>query len=172
MPPPRPGRRRQGAVECPPRDRRRPRCAAAQSSLRGWGSPRPGAAARPPPRARRAADQVPTCARHPRHRGRDARSPATLVSEARDVPEPPREPHGTLHRHWHRQGREGLGLQGRSEEHTSELQSQSNLVCRLLLEKKKKTTKYKTYPLDYTPGHIQSTHRVSKLRKSRACSDT
>src|SRR5256886_16869959 len=29
----------------------------------------------------------------------------------------------------------------RSEEHTSELQSQSNLVCRLLLEKKKKTLK-------------------------------
>src|SRR2546430_13458526 len=29
----------------------------------------------------------------------------------------------------------------RSEEHTSELQSQSNLVCRLLLEKKKKDTK-------------------------------
>src|SRR2546430_11008566 len=28
----------------------------------------------------------------------------------------------------------------RSEEHTSELQSQSNLVCRLLLEKKKKTS--------------------------------
>src|SRR2546430_3504655 len=27
---------------------------------------------------------------------------------------------------------------GRSEEHTSELQSQSNLVCRLLLEKKKR----------------------------------
>src|SRR2546427_2383320 len=30
------------------------------------------------------------------------------------------------------------GLQ-RSEEHTSELQSQSNIVCRLLLEKKKRT---------------------------------
>src|SRR2546427_1304594 len=30
------------------------------------------------------------------------------------------------------------GLERRSEEHTSELQSQSNLVCRLLLEKKKK----------------------------------
>src|SRR2546430_8458525 len=29
----------------------------------------------------------------------------------------------------------------RSEEHTSELQSQSNLVCRLLLEKKKKRIK-------------------------------
>src|SRR5688572_32738119 len=44
----------------------------------------------------------------------------------------------------------------RSEEHTSELQSQSNLVCRLLLEKKKKknttnpnkiTTKPSTYVL-------------------------
>src|SRR2546427_8528901 len=34
----------------------------------------------------------------------------------------------------HRQGRGAP----RSEEHTSELQSQSNLVCRLLLEKKKK----------------------------------
>src|SRR3989475_7617376 len=31
--------------------------------------------------------------------------------------------------------------QVRSEEHTSELQSQSNLVCRLLLEKKKKQVK-------------------------------
>src|SRR5688572_32712149 len=32
----------------------------------------------------------------------------------------------------------------RSEEHTSELQSQSNLVCRLLLEKKKKKKKKQT----------------------------
>src|SRR2546430_8871313 len=31
----------------------------------------------------------------------------------------------------------GFDLSDRSEEHTSELQSQSNLVCRLLLEKKK-----------------------------------
>src|SRR2546430_6044527 len=36
------------------------------------------------------------------------------------------------------QGQAWLGLhESRSEEHTSELQSQSNLVCRLLLEKKK-----------------------------------
>src|SRR2546430_13095948 len=35
-------------------------------------------------------------------------------------------------------------LSDRSEEHTSELQSQSNLVCRLLLEKKKTTSR--TYP--------------------------
>src|SRR5688572_33210663 len=38
------------------------------------------------------------------------------------------------------------GLEHRSEEHTSELQSQSNLVCRLLLEKKKKKKHY--------PSHI------------------
>src|SRR2546427_5979998 len=37
----------------------------------------------------------------------------------------------------------GLPSAARSEEHTSELQSQSNLVCRLLLEKKKKTKKFK-----------------------------
>src|SRR5688572_31754121 len=36
----------------------------------------------------------------------------------------------------------------RSEEHTSELQSQSNLVCRLLLEKKKNNTYHKH--LDHT----------------------
>src|SRR2546427_4258356 len=39
----------------------------------------------------------------------------------------------------------------RSEEHTSELQSQSNLVCRLLLEKKKKNSKHKS----------QHTHRFT-----------
>src|SRR5256885_8906835 len=33
---------------------------------------------------------------------------------------------------------QGWGAGGRSEEHTSELQSPCNLVCRLLLEKKKK----------------------------------
>src|SRR2546427_5942610 len=42
-----------------------------------------------------------------------------------------------------RKGGFPIGGVGRSEEHTSELQSQSNLVCRLLLEKKKKNTKRK-----------------------------
>src|SRR2546430_10069135 len=37
---------------------------------------------------------------------------------------------------------EGEALATRSEEHTSELQSQSNLVCRLLLEKKKTRTRH------------------------------
>src|SRR2546427_3921514 len=39
----------------------------------------------------------------------------------------------------------------RSEEHTSELQSQSNLVCRLLLEKKKTQS---------NPNRQQAPHRV------------
>src|SRR5258707_4089873 len=38
-------------------------------------------------------------------------------------------------------GRQGVRHPGRSEEHTSELQSRQYLVCRLLLEKKKKNTK-------------------------------
>src|SRR2546430_13555468 len=42
----------------------------------------------------------------------------------------------------------GLSAFGRrSEEHTSELQSQSNLVCRLLLEKKKKTKNHSSHQL-------------------------
>src|SRR2546422_5238949 len=36
--------------------------------------------------------------------------------------------------------------QGRSEEHTSELQSRLHLVCRLLLEKKKKTENHTATP--------------------------
>src|SRR2546430_15195207 len=42
----------------------------------------------------------------------------------------------------------------RSEEHTSELQSQSNLVCRLLLEKKKKKeSKVRSYALLRSTSH-------------------
>src|SRR3712207_7799625 len=37
----------------------------------------------------------------------------------------------------------------RSEEHTSELQSRQYLVCRLLLEKKKKTELYRTISITY-----------------------
>src|SRR5438034_2422298 len=42
-----------------------------------------------------------------------------------------------------RSGRGRLGASQRSEEHTSELQSHSDLVCRLLLEKKKKKKRNK-----------------------------
>src|SRR2546430_5935751 len=43
--------------------------------------------------------------------------------------------------HWQAAGKSAAHRALRSEEHTSELQSQSNLVCRLLLEKKKKHSK-------------------------------
>src|SRR2546430_14342325 len=53
------------------------------------------------------------------------------------LPIPARRDRGRLHPRQHRRHLR----QARSEEHTSELQSQSNLVCRLLLEKKKKKTR-------------------------------
>src|SRR5256886_8735438 len=46
----------------------------------------------------------------------------------------------------------------RSEEHTSELQSQSNLVCRLLLEKKKKNqNRQNTYTVIQLLRHVPCT---------------
>src|SRR3712207_7195041 len=48
----------------------------------------------------------------------------------------------------------GRGLLGRSEEHTSELQSRQYLVCRLLLEKKTTTGIRRTYVrTPVTPNH-------------------
>src|SRR2546430_7685356 len=59
----------------------------------------------------------------------------TLLSQ---IPCPPTDS-GLLGKRNHGFGGAGADLLcARSEEHTSELQSQSNLVCRLLLEKKKK----------------------------------
>src|SRR2546430_12616830 len=52
----------------------------------------------------------------------------------------------------------------RSEEHTSELQSQSNLVCRLLLEKKKKKRIY----YEYTNTQNKRTHNMP-TRMCRLC---
>src|SRR2546427_2215244 len=48
----------------------------------------------------------------------------------------------------------GHGIEERSEEHTSELQSQSNLVCRLLLEKKNKQLQAPT------PRPVAERHRA------------
>src|SRR2546430_11299431 len=57
------------------------------------------------------------------------KSPVPSMNGIREMPIPPREV-STMN--WVRPP-----CRSRSEEHTSELQSQSNLVCRLLLEKKK-----------------------------------
>src|SRR5690606_39992799 len=57
----------------------------------------------------------------------------------------------TLNKEW-------LDYFSRSEEHTSELQSRENLVCRLLLEKKKRTLQ----PRRHRPGGA-ARHRVPRL---------
>src|SRR2546427_4893994 len=51
----------------------------------------------------------------------------------------------------------GFWAPARSEEHTSELQSQSNLVCRLLLEKKKKNQERLMSSTIIEKTHTQST---------------
>src|SRR5690242_21537382 len=48
-----------------------------------------------------------------------------------------------------RSRRLGQAVRCRSEEHTSELQSHVNLVCRLLLEKKKKIKKHSLHSSNY-----------------------
>src|SRR2546430_9148729 len=53
-------------------------------------------------------------------------------------------------------GRQAAGAQERSEEHTSELQSQSNLVCRLLLEKKKKYLNRLSFPQHWKIGSVKA----------------
>src|SRR2546427_2286801 len=50
----------------------------------------------------------------------------------------------------------GVWVIERSEEHTSELQSQSNLVCRLLLVKKKRTP-WTRGPLEWKYTHTEPT---------------
>src|SRR6266850_6570807 len=78
---------------------------------------------------------------------------------------PPRStlfPYTTLFRsRWRRctvssatRGPPGSG-RARSEEHTSELQSPCNLVCRLLLEKKKNNINHSTSTLTNTNNHTQ-----------------
>src|SRR5688572_31058789 len=53
----------------------------------------------------------------------------------------------------------GAPTSRRSEEHTSELQSQSNLVCRLLLEKKKK----KIHHEYFTYKEMKDLHNLSQI---------
>src|SRR2546430_3727472 len=52
----------------------------------------------------------------------------------------------------------------RSEEHTSELQSQSNLVCRLLLEKKKSNISRPPAPLVHSTDDVQSPDAVRRVK--------
>src|SRR2546429_7362338 len=55
-----------------------------------------------------------------------------------------------------------LAVSGRSEEHTSELQSRLHLVCRLLLEKKKKNK-------SLVPSHRHTLILVTNVDRSALC---
>src|SRR5690606_18810683 len=55
-------------------------------------------------------------------------------------------------------------LRPRSEEHTSELQSRENLVCRLLLEKKKKY--YDKTSVSYTDSSLSHSHSLASFSLS------
>src|SRR2546425_4914104 len=57
---------------------------------------------------------------------------------------------------------------GRSEEHTSELQSLAYLVCRLLLEKKKNHIANRQYPIE-TCTRIARVYTPYSMRRSRSC---
>src|SRR5437588_2817766 len=55
-----------------------------------------------------------------------------------------------------------IGIDVRSEEHTSELQSHSDLVCRLLLEKKKNKQRHNIHTRDSTNNRARG-HRHASL---------
>src|SRR5258708_30997878 len=83
--------------------------------------------------------------------------PYTSLFRSRDQPES---------RRWADPARNSRGIfwlagQRRSEEHTSELQSPDHLVCRLLLEKKKSSTRAVTasYTSPYTTTRFASSRR-------------
>src|SRR5256885_8439691 len=65
----------------------------------------------------------------------ELRSPAQRLSSQRRLP-------ANMHSESPDRTIQTVARRSRSEEHTSELQSPCNLVCRLLLEKKKKNRKY------------------------------
>src|SRR2546421_3534922 len=60
----------------------------------------------------------------------------------------------------------------RSEEHTSELQSRSDLVCRLLLEKKKKTSVRLSRRCGVSRGVPRAVPRRGSVQRGDACSWT
>src|SRR2546430_5336258 len=65
----------------------------------------------------------------------------------------------------------GADQPARSEEHTSELQSQSNLVCRLLLEKKKKNLTSKCQLPDTQSRIDHDHHRITSVCSIRHHTD-
>src|SRR2546422_8362364 len=68
-------------------------------------------------------------------------------------------------------GGDGTAMEIRSEEHTSELQSRLHLVCRLLLEKKKKRKQNVIAPRRINPAHCAIITREPLHRRVYNSSD-
>src|SRR3989441_9073670 len=91
-----------------------------------------------------------------RSTGERAREPRVERSDHRDADrpggdrcrQPERRSEATVHVHDVVAAFAEQGLEGRSEEHTSELQSLAYLVCRLLLEKKNEIRVHSSCPSD------------------------
>src|SRR5436190_11710945 len=82
--------------------------------------------------------------------------PYTTLFRSQDRPQPcPRAAHSPSHGR-RRQPVLRARRSSRSEEHTSELQSHSDLVCRLLLEKKKQNSTSTTCVAHPTPSWVRS----------------
>src|SRR3712207_8066915 len=81
-------------------------------------------------------------------------------SQRRDYPSPKQRPDGRMTGG----NANGPRFGGRSEEHTSELQSRQYLVCRLLLEKKKNKIKSVLQDITYEKSshlmHIEFVHKL------------
>src|SRR5438270_10074760 len=89
-----------------------------------------------------------------KHRAARLRAPRTRTSWGRQVLVAAEASCVTSVASIHLRTRRASATRVRSEEHTSELQSQSNLVCRLLLEKKKNNNPNVTR-LRYTTHHLK-----------------
>src|SRR5690606_40251571 len=88
---------------------------------------------------RRSSDLAGSSCTVPTGKGRTpARSPAPRRRKGYRSSPWTRRSTGTRRHWWWPRWTNSPNCPGRSEEHTSELQSRENLVCRLLLEKKKK----------------------------------
>src|SRR2546429_6124039 len=85
--------------------------------------------------------------------------PYTTLFRSQVPPQPPDlQPLVRLHREFRAAALARRGGARRSEEHTSELQSRLHLVCRLLLEKKKKHTR--TTTIATAPNNAHSIHAM------------
>src|SRR5436309_4595361 len=80
--------------------------------------------------------------------------PYTTLFRSRGQSAPARRPIGARRAHLRRRPAP------RSEEHTSELQSRENLVCRLLLEKKKRSTMIIKYLGEICDSHIGTVDNI------------